>query len=202
MIKNVIFDLGNVVVKLKWNIVLDKYSDNETDKKLLEDVIFNSIEWVKLDEGTIDKKDAIEIMLSKLPIHLLNACLNIMKEWQEGLIVNPQTIEFIKNLREKGYKTYILSNAPLDIPDFLERNDLNKYFDGKVISAQEKVSKPNRKIYELILNRFSLNPNESLFLDDKQENIDAAISCCINGYVFDYNKFDTFLNDINKKYNI
>lgn len=202
MIKNVIFDLGNVVVKLKWNIVLDKYSDNETDKKLLEDVIFNSIEWVKLDEGTIDKKDAIEIMLSKLPIHLHNACLNIMKEWQEGLIVNLQTIEFIKNLREKGYKTYILSNAPLDIPDFLERNDLNKYFDGKVISAQEKVSKPNRKIYELILNRFSLNPNESLFLDDKQENIDAAISCGINGYVFDYNNFDTFLNDINKKYNI
>lgn len=202
MIKNVIFDLGNVVVKLKWNIVLDKYSDNETDKKLLEDVIFNSIEWVKLDEGTIDKKDAIEIMLGKLPIHLHNACLNIMKEWQEGLIVNLQTIEFIKNLREKGYKTYILSNAPLDIPDFLERNDLNKYFDGKVISAQEKVSKPNRKIYELILNRFSLNPNESLFLDDKQENIDAAISCGINGYVFDYNKFDTFLNDINEKYNI
>lgn len=202
MIKNVIFDLGNVVVKLKWNIVLDKYSDNETDKKLLEDVIFNSIEWVKLDEGTIDKKDAIEIMLSKLPIYLHNACLNIMKEWQEGLIVNSQTIEFIKSLREKGYKTYILSNAPLDIPDFLERNDLNKYFDGKVISAQEKVSKPNRKIYELILNRFSLNPNESLFLDDKQENIDAAISCGINGYVFDYNKFDTFLNDINKKYNI
>ncbi len=202
MIKNVIFDLGNVVVKLKWNIVLDKYSDNETDKKLLEDVIFNSIEWVKLDEGTIDKKDAIEIMLSKLPIHLHNSCLSIMKEWQEGLIVNSQTIEFIKSLREKGYKTYILSNAPLDIPDFLERNDLNKYFDGKVISAQEKVSKPNRKIYELILNRFSLNPNESLFLDDKQENIDAAISCGINGYVFDYNKFDTFLNDINKKYNI
>lgn len=202
MIKNVIFDLGNVVVKLKWDIVINKYTQNENDKKILQDVIFNSDEWSKLDEGTIEKENAISIMLSKLPENLHFACLGIMKDWQEGLILNYQTLDFIKNLKEKGYKTYILSNAPLDIPEFLTRNSLNQYFDGKIISAEEKIAKPNKKIYELILNRFDLNPEESLFLDDKKENIDAAINCRINGYIFDYNKFDEFLSDIKERYNI
>lgn len=202
MIKNVIFDLGNVVLKLKWNVVLDKHVENETNKQLLEDVIFNSEEWQKLDEGTIEKNDAINIMLSKLPQNLHSACLRIMKDWQEGLVLNYQTIDFIKAIREKGYKTYILSNAPLDIPSYLEKNNLKQYFDGQIISAEEKIIKPNKKIYDLILNRFALIPEECLFLDDKSENIDAAITCGINGYVFDYNNFDKFLVDVEKIYNI
>lgn len=202
MIHNIIFDLGNVVFKLKWNIVLEKYANTEKDKKILEDVIFNSKEWEKLDEGTIKKNDAINIMLSRLPENLHSACLGIMKDWKEGLILNNQTIDFIKKIREKGYKTYILSNAPADIPDFLIRCDLNQYFDGQIISAEEKILKPNYQIYKLILNRFSLEPKDCLFLDDKVENISAAIDCGINGYVFDYNNFDKFLSDINEKYNI
>lgn len=202
MIKNIIFDLGNVVLKLKWDIVLDKYSNNIEDKQLLESVIFDSEEWQKLDAGTIEKTNAINIMISKLPERLHDSCLGIMKDWQEGFVINTQILGFIANQKEKGYKTYILSNAPLDLPEYLNRNDLNKYFDGKIISAEEKIAKPNKKIYELILNRFSLIPEECLFLDDKPENIDAAIDCGINGYVFDYNNFDRFLKDIKKDYNI
>lgn len=203
MIKNVIFDLGNVILKLKWNIVIDKYSNNIDDKKLLESIIFDSEEWQKLDEGTIEKTNAIKIMLSKLPERLHDACISIMSNWQDGFIINTEMLDFINLLRDKGYKTYILSNAPLDIPAYLDKKDLNKYFpDGKVFSAEEKLLKPNKKIYELILNRYSLVPEECLFLDDKPENIQGAISCGINGYVFDYNNFSTFLKDINRLYNI
>ena len=81
-------------------------------------------------------------------------------------------------------------------------NDLNKYFDVQIISAQEKVSKPEKKIYELLLNKYSLKPEESLFLDDRKENIEAAINCNINGYIFDYNNFNIFLEDIKQRYNI
>ena len=202
MIKNVIFDLGNVVLKLKWDIVLDKYSNNKEDKKLLDEVIFNSEEWQKLDEGTIEKQAAINNMLSKLPERLHSSCFGIMKDWQEGFVINTEILDFIDSLKNNGYKTYILSNAPLDVPDYLEKNDLNKYFDGKIISAEEKMAKPNRNIYELILNRFSLVPEECLFIDDKKENINGAISCGINGYTFDYNKFNNFLKDIKELYNI
>ena len=202
MIKNVIFDLGNVVLKLKWDIVITRYTDNEDDKKILKEVIFGSEEWIKLDEGTIKKVDAIQIMLSKLPERLHEACIEIMKNWQDGLVINTEILGFIDYLKSNGYKTYILSNAPLDLPEYLEKQDLNKYFDGKIISAEEKISKPNKKIYELILKRFSLIPEECLFLDDRLENIESAISCDINGYVFDYNNFNKFLNDVKNLYNI
>ena len=202
MIKNIIFDLGNVVLKLKWNILLDTYSNNNDDKNILKDVIFDSKEWEKLDEGTIKKKDAINIMLSKLPLHLHTPCISIMKDWQKGLILNNEIIDFIKKIRKNGYRTYILSNAPLDISKYLNQNNLNQYFDGQIISAEEKIIKPNPQIYKLILERFSLEPNECLFLDDKTENIDSAIACGINGYVFDYNNFNQFLIEINEKYNI
>ncbi len=202
MIKNVIFDLGNVVLKLRWDIVLNKYSNNIEDIKLLESVIFNSEEWQKLDEGTIEKQVAIDNMLSKLPGRLHTSCIGIMKDWQEGFVINTEILDFINSLRNDGYKTYILSNAPLDVPDYLENNDLNRYFDGKIISAEEKMAKPNKNIYELILNRFSLVPEECLFIDDKPENISGAISCNINGYVFDYNNFNRFLKDIKDLYNI
>ncbi len=202
MIKNIIFDLGNVVLKLKWEIVLSRFSNNEKDKTTLENIIFNSKEWKELDNGTIEKEDAINIMLSKLPQELHQACKNIMNNWRDGLIINSEIINFIKSIKFKGYKTYILSNAPHEIPEYLSNNDLNKYFDGQIISAQEKVSKPDEKIYKILLDRYSLIAEESLFLDDKKENIDAAKKCKINGYVFDYNNFDTFLNDIKEQYNI
>lgn len=202
MIKNVIFDLGNVVLKLRWDIVLNRYSDNADDQKLLDDVIFNSEEWQRLDAGTIEKYEAINIMKSKLPSKLHDACLGIMKDWKDGFVINTELLDFIDFLKSNGYKTYILSNAPLDLPDYLSKHDLDKYFIGKVISAEEKMTKPNKEIYELLLNRFSLNPEECLFLDDKPENIQGAISCKMNGYVFDYNNFNKFLEDINKLYNI
>lgn len=202
MLKNIIFDLGNVVLKLNWDIVLDKYVENTDDKKILENVIFNSVEWQKLDEGTIEKTIAINNMLSKLPERLHASCIEIMKNWQDGLVINIEILRFIEHLKQNGYNTYILSNAPLDIPDYLERNDLNKYFDGKIISSEEKIVKPNKEIYELILKRFSLNPEECLFIDDKLENINGACLCKINGYIFDYNNFDKFLKDIKELYNI
>lgn len=202
MIKNIIFDLGNVVLKLRWDIVLNRYSDNLEDQKLLDDVIFNSEEWQRLDAGTIEKYEAINIMKSKLPSKLHDACLGIMKDWKDGFVINTEILDFIDFLKSNGYKTYILSNAPLDLPDYLSKHDLDKYFIGKVISAEEKMTKPNKEIYELLLNRFSLNPEECLFLDDKPENIQGAISCKMNGYVFDYNNFNKFLEDINKLYNI
>ena len=175
MIKNLVFDLGNVVLILDWNSVLDKYADNEEDKKLLNQATFESEEWIKLDDGAIEKS---------------------------GLVINDEIINFIDASKEKGYHIYVLSNAPLDIPEYIENIGLEAKLDGKIISAQERLSKPNHKIYELLLNRYNLNAEECLFMDDRKENIEAARECKLNGYVFNYKEFDKFLADIKNEYNI
>ena len=196
MIKNIIFDLGNVVVKLKWNKVIDKYAKKPEAKKILTEVIFDSEEWILLDLGTITKDYALSQMLSKLPQSLHDACKGIMTDWCEGLEINDNIIELLKNIRKNSYKTYILSNAPLEIPEFLENANLIQYFDGQVISAEEKVSKPDRKIYNILLDRYNLIPEESVFLDDKLENIQAAIQVNINGIVYDYKKHKEMLKQL------
>ena len=202
MIKNIIFDLGNVVFKLKFENVIRKFTQNEIEINLLKSVIFESEEWIKLDDGAINKEDAINIMISNLPENLHNTCREIMKCWtKECLILNEQTIKFIKKVREKGYSTFILSNAPLEIPRFLEEMDVLQYFEGKLISAEDRLSNPDIRIYELLLKRFNLIPEECLFIDDRRKNIESAIKCGLNGYVFNYNEFDKFLEEI-KKYNI
>lgn len=201
MVKNIIFDLGNVVLKLKWKLVIERYTNNIEEINLLQNVIFNSQEWLQLDEGTISKPDALEIMISKLPTNLHDICKNITDNWNDALVINDEIINFIIDIRKQGYKTYILSNASLELPGFLKSKKLDQYFDGKIISAEEKLLKPDYRIYDVLLKRFNLNPKECLFLDDRKENIDAAINMGINGYVFDYNNYPQFLKDI-EKYNI
>lgn len=198
MIKNIIFDLGNVVLKLKWDIVLDRYTSDKETKELLTKVIFDSEEWKMLDMGTIEKDKALGLMLSKLPVYLHDSCKSIMNEWRDALIINDNMIEFLKKIRNNGYKTFVLSNAPHEIPPFLTVKNLDQYFDGQIISAQEKVSKPDEKIYSILLDRYDLKPEESIFLDDKKENIDAAINANINGIVYDYNNHENMLAELDR----
>ena len=75
---------------------------------------------------------------------------------------------------------------------------MEQYFDGKIISAEELLVKPDHRIYNLILERFSLNAEECIFIDDRKENIDAAIECGLNGIVYDYNNHEDFLKNLNK----
>ena len=201
MIKNIIFDLGNVVLKLKWEIVINRFAKNDEEKSLFKKFIFDSKEWEELDAGTISEENAIKSMQQNLPEHLHSTCKEIMNTWTDGLVINYEMLNFIEKLKELGYKTYVLSNAPLTITPFLKKNDLNKYFDGEVISAEIKLVKPQKEIYEYILKEFSLDASESFFIDDRKENIDAAKSLNINGHVFDYNNFNALLEEL-EKYNV
>ena len=189
--KNYIFDLGNVVLILNWDSTLTQYEELSVEEKaILKKNIFESEEWLKLDEGTISKSDAIEIMESKLPNKLKKYCSNIMETWTDSLIINNEILEIIKDIKEKGYNTYVLSNAPLDIDKYLKDKKLNQLFDGVILSASEKLMKPNQEIYELILNRFNLDAKESIFIDDKLENVEAAKKIGIGAFQFNYKNIE------------
>lgn len=197
MVKNYIFDLGNVVLILEWDKVLDKYNITNEEKALLRKNIFESKEWNLLDEGTILKSDALRIMKNNLPQNLHNYCEDIMETWKEGLTINNEMLDLIEHIKSNGYNTYVLSNAPIEIDEFLEKNNLKKYFNGIILSAFEKIVKPNREIYELILDRFNLKAEQSLFIDDKLENVEAAKTLGIDAFQFDYKNIKNLKDYIN-----
>ena len=91
----------------------------------------------------------------------------------------------IGELKARGYGVYLLSNASTWFAGHLDDYPILRLFDGRLISAPEKMAKPEERIYRLALERFGLNAAETLFVDDRAENTEAAERVGIAGYVFD-----------------
>lgn len=93
--------------------------------------------------------------------------------------------EYIKTLKKQGYKLYLLTNITEDSYNYI--NDLiniNSIFDGGIYSYQEHIIKPDKRIYNLLIDKYSLKKSETIFFDDKEKNIISAINQGINSYVF------------------
>lgn len=201
MIKNIVCDMGNVLIEFSPEKLVEKYANNEEDKKALLDIVFYGKEWLDLDEGTLDYDDAIKIFRCKLPEHLGDTAEEILNTWTNYLVEDENMKKIVKKLKDKGYKTYILSNAPLNMKKYLLKSDLSKLFDGMIISAEEKISKPKEGIYKRLFEKYNLNPVESFFIDDRKVNIDSANKLGMVGHVHDMNNLESLISDF-KKYGI
>lgn len=177
--KNIVFDLGRVLLDyqpLEW---LKK--NNYAHYNELFKIIFQNPLWIKLDEGTITRDDFIKKLITKYPEYSKDIEI-IMDEWIDLLIPIENNIKLLPLLKEKGYSLYIISNFHLDAYNrFLKKQDWLSLFDGSIISAKEKLIKPDLRIYHLLLKRYQLNANECLFIDDSLANIDACKKAGMHG---------------------
>lgn len=190
MIKNIIFDFGNVIIK--WDVygILKSYNISDDELKILEKAIFQSEEWNKLDEGLLDIEDAEKVFESRVPSELKGKVKEITESWFEKIEFNEKVCNLIKDLKSKGYKVYGLSNTNIQFYNYIKNLDIGKYFDGFLISACEKMMKPDKNIYYRLFEKFSLNPEECFFIDDTKENIIASEKCGMKGFVFNINEFE------------
>ncbi len=166
MIKNIIFDLGNVLLKFKpEEFLLQFLSDKEYIKQFVTKITRSKL-WLDLDRGYESLENAEIIFLSKYPEEkeLISLFFN---HWMEMLTPIEENINILLDLSESGYKTYILSNYIKEAFKFVkDKFDFFMLFDGQIISGEEKVIKPEKAIYESLLKRYQLIPEESLFIDD------------------------------------
>lgn len=144
-------------------------------KEQLKSEIFKSKEWLMLDRGTISQKEAVDIWQQRNP-DLKTEITNVMSEWEQILRLKKDSLEILKSLAAQNYNLYILSNFHKKAFDYVsDKYDFFDYFDGKVISADIEMVKPEPEIYDYLLNKFNLRAGATLFIDDSKENIAAAI---------------------------
>jgi len=183
MIKNLVFDLGNVLISFKPSEFFDKKDYPESVKaKILSD-IFGSTEWAMLDNGDINTSQAIDLIASKSTLNK-EEIAHIFNLRTELIFPLDQNVRLLPGLKKQGYRLYFLSNFPMDLFEEVKTGYyFFKYFDGGVISAEAKSSKPDLKIYEILLEKYNLVPNQCLFIDDLEVNVKAAEAAGMNGLV-------------------
>ena len=121
----------------------------------------------------------------RLPKHLHGAVEEIvMGWWHRPLLPMEGMGELVKELKEQGYKIYLLSNASVDLRKYFHRIPGSEYFDGLMVSAEEKRIKPQHEIFHTLYSRFHLNPEQCIFIDDSPANIEAALCTGMDGIIF------------------
>ena len=166
MIKNIIFDLGNVLLNFKPDEFLLRFThDKEYIDQFVSKVTRSKL-WLELDRGTKSVENARTFFLSKYPQEKDFLEL-FFDQWMDMLTPIEENLKILKELKKLGYRLYILSNYIKEA--FIYINKKYKFFslfDGQIISGFENVIKPEKKIYELLLIRYTLIPEECLFIDD------------------------------------
>ncbi|WP_308558109.1 HAD family phosphatase [uncultured Lactobacillus sp.] len=196
MLKNIIFDFGNVLIDFKSDKILNHYDLSKEEHELLNKAIFGSNEWLKIDAGELTEDEATEIFKKRLPERLHPQVEQIMQTWPAKVTFYPEMLDFMQKLHEQGYHLYALSNTGMRFANYLMNGKYGQYFEGEVFSAKEKLMKPGSEIYPTLLDRYNLDPSESLFIDDRPENIEAARKLGMHGFVFTIENLPELKEDI------
>lgn len=180
-IKNIIFDLGGVLIDWNPNYMYKKLIPDDNQRNWFLNNICTS-DWNEEQDGGRLIKDANQLLIDQYPEQkdLIEAFYARWEEMLNGPIV--ETVEIFRQLKTaNNHKLYALTNWSAEtFPKALELYDFLHWFDGRLVSGEENTRKPFKEIYELILSRFNLNPAETLFIDDNLRNIDAAQTIGIN----------------------
>lgn len=189
MIKNYIFDFGNVLARFyPLELTTAVVGDGAVAKKISE-VAFDRLYWDKLDAGTITDDEVKEGFKARLDEKEYELAVKVYDNWIHNLTPVPDMREIVSDLKSNGKKIYLLSNISLKFANEYKETpwikELLSEFDGIALSAEVQAVKPERKIFEVLLKKFALNAQECLFIDDNAANVSGAKNVGIEAYLFD-----------------
>ena len=185
MIRNIVFDMGNVLIRFDPAFFLDRSGVSDPDDhRLVLNELFRSAEWALMDSGLLTESTAEPLILSRIPDRLRDTVRHLLYHWSYPREMVPGMEDLVTRLKGNGYAIYLLSNASIAQHSYWPQYPVSRYFDGKLISCDVKVVKPSREIYQIFTEKFFLDPSECLFIDDSPANVAGAISCGWEGIVF------------------
>lgn len=186
MIKNVIFDIGNVLVDFRWRMLMEDLKLPMETQAAFEQTVFGSRWWGELDHGVYEEAEILEHFREDNKEHLDE--FNLVWDNRDKL-VEPYVyaVHWIERLKASGLKVYLLSNYPKDVFSLhvaCGRFPFLDMVDGRVVSGFVKMVKPDADIYEYLLSEYGLNADECVFVDDREENVETARALGMKGIVF------------------
>ncbi|MCJ7449987.1 MAG: HAD family phosphatase [Bacteroidales bacterium] len=181
MIKNIVFDLGNVLISFRPPEYLVKKNYPENIRNTILTDVFGSTEWRMLDNGDITTREAIDAISMKSSLKREEIAL-VFSFRTDIMFPLDDNVRLLPGLKKQGFRLFYLSNFPLDIFDEIKDGYyFFKYFDGGIISSEVKLSKPDIRIFKYLLKKYSMKPGECFYVDDIETNVMAAESAGIKG---------------------
>lgn len=184
-IKNIVFDIGQVLVDFRWEQHMRDIGLSEAAIKAVGDGWVKAPIWNELDRGILSEAECLELAYNALPDY--KAEIDLFWGSPDGMIrCREQSAPWLCSLKERGYNVYLLSNYPRSLFAAHEKvfTPFLPYVDGRVVSAFVGVMKPDRGIYEKLLEKYGLRAEECVFIDDRADNIEGAEAAGIKGLLF------------------
>ena len=184
-IRNVVFDVGQVLLAFDWRGYLDSFGFDPETKKTIENAVFLSDVWNERDRGTQTPAEYIDRMVADAPECEKEIRL-VMKDVRKCMKQMDYADSWVSFLKDQGYRLFVLSNYSEDTLE--ETRDLMTFLpmmDGVIFSCYEKLIKPEPEIYRLLLSRYHLKPEETVFIDDREDNCQGARACGIRAIRFE-----------------
>lgn len=194
MIKNIVLDMGNVLLDYNPSVPLKAFCHSEAESEIIKKELFEGPEWILGDLGAIKDSERFDLVKKRVPKEYWDSLKLCCDKWDICMKPLKGAMEFYNTVKSRGsrYRIFVLSNASDTFYDYFPKYFPLNYFDGIVVSSDIHIVKPNKEIYEYLLNRYNLIAEECLFIDDRQDNTDGALAVGMQAYRFK-NDFDRII---------
>lgn len=186
MIKNILFDMGNVLIRFEPKEYVKKAGLSESEQQLMLRELYGSIDWIELDRGTIDEAEIIDRVTARVGEPLRGAIEKLVCHWDRPELPVEGMKALTDELCEKGYELYLLTNAGPRHKEYWPRFAAAEHFPEERIyrSADVHLLKPDPAFFEGALEKFGLDRSECVFIDDSAANAEGAQRAGLDAIVF------------------
>ena len=184
MIKNIIFDMGNVLLDYNPDAAMQMLRTAKEARPVIKKELFGGNEWVQLDLGNISVDEVYESIKQRISEDFHADLRKCIDGWDICMMPVEGAKEFCEYTKNNGYGVYVLSNAHKSFYRYFPRYFNLEFFDGVVVSADVHIVKPDVKIYEYLLQKYNLKAEECLFIDDRADNVEGAIKAGMQAIQF------------------
>ena len=183
-IRAILFDMGQVLMKFTPERVLSPFFLDKDSLERARRVVFDSGDWTAIDAGHVSETEMLTEWIRAIPEEA-EGLRALMASWYRHMEPVEGMTELVAELKAAGYGCYLLSNTSARFFEYADSVPVLRMLDGYLISAVERLSKPDPAIYRRALEKFGRSAEECFFIDDRAENVSGAAFCGIRGFCFE-----------------